>query len=345
MALEVCRYKVAEAVKKGVLPREYLLCEDSRCRYRHVERLCEGAVRGRDIEYFSGIDEWIDWLSWSTVLLDEKDYLVAAVHALDLAPRLAGTDYGTTRQRDLGQLWTDTIRGFLGEIAFVKWLELRFGVKAELDYRKGPLTEFLPSDIKSVDGRQPRLNISIKTTKLRGIWLDIPYKQIEHSDIFVLVRVGVTREHFLAFLKKISVIRDKILGKAIELGIISDGELKSIWDTIPEFTSVPAYIAGFFDKRIYSDEIKRQNRIFIVDGVMKTKRFIINKFVGYWHPKRELYKKIVIEMLRSQGKRIPNNVKLEFEGIGDFSSTLHFLVSSGALKRRKEEWQAVIKDI
>ena len=355
MALALCRHKIEGAVREGVLPKEYLLCEDSRCRSRHVDRLCEGAVRGRDIECFSSIDEWINWLSWSTVLLDEKDYLVAAVHALDLAPRLAGTDYGTTRQRDLGQLWTDTIRGFLGEIAFVKWLERRFGVKAELDYRKGPLVAFLPSDIKSVNGRKPKLNISIKTTKLRGIWLDIPYKQIEHSDIFVLVRVGVTREHFLAFLKKISVIRDKILGKAIELGIISDGELRSIWDTIPEFSNVPAYIAGFFDKRKYGANIKKRDSVFLVEGVVRKvksrkkkkiiTKVIINKFVGYWHPKQEIYKNKVIELLRGQNKQVPDDAEIEFEGIGDFSSTLHFLVSSGALKRSKEEWQAVIEEI
>ena len=341
----LCKRKVEIAIRNGLLPQEYLSYEDSRRGVKHVDMLCEGAVRGRDIESFSNIDEWISWLSWSTVLLDEKDYLTAAVHALDLAPRLAGTDYGTTRQRDLGQLWTDTIRGFLGEIAFVKWLEEKFGVKAELDYRKGPLTEFLPSDIKMISGRSPKLNISIKTTKLRGIWLDIPYKQIEHSDVFILVRVGVTREHFLAFLKKISVIKDKILGKAIELGIITDEELKSIWDTIPEFTNVPAYIVGFFDKRVYGDEVKMRDSIFLVDGIMKTKRFIINKFIGYWHPKQELYRSKVIELLRKQGRYIPDNVKIEFEGIGDFSRTLHFIVSSGALNRKREEWENLISQI
>ncbi|RLF64728.1 MAG: hypothetical protein DRN26_06250 [Thermoplasmata archaeon] len=343
--MSLCKYKVEEAVKKEILPKEYLLYEDSRRKARHADTLCEGAVRGRDIETFPSINEWISWLSWSTVLLDEKDYLLAAVHALDLAPRLAGTDYGTTRQRDLGQLWTDTIRGFLGEIAFVKWLKSRFGIDAQLDYRKGQLTEFLPSDIKSVDERPPKLNISIKTTKLRGIWLDIPYKQIEHSDIFVLVRVGVTREHFLAFLKKISVIRDKILNRAVELGIITDEEVESIWDTIPEFTRIPAYIVGFFDKREYGDSIKRRDSIFLVDGEMKTKRFIINKFIGYWHPKQDVYKRKVIELLRKHGRRVPDNVKLEFEGIGDFSSTLHFIVSSGVLKRRREDWKALINEI
>lgn len=343
--ISLCKNKVETAVKNRLLPQEYLLYEDIRRGVKHADMLCEGAVRGRDVESFSDIDEWIGWLSWSSVLLDEKDYLTAAVHALDLAPRLAGTDYGTARQRDLGQLWTDTIRGFLGEIAFAKWLKEKFKVRVELDYRKGSLTEFLPSDIRTIEGRSPKLNISIKTTKLRGIWLDIPYKQIEHSDVFVLVRVGVTREHFLAFLKKISVIKDKILDKALKLGIINDEELRDIWGTIPEFTKIPAYVAGFFDKRIYGNKIKKRDSIFLVDGVMKKKRFVINKFVGYWHPKQEEYKNRVIELLRGKGKVVPSDVRIEFEGIRDFSSTLHFIVSSGVLNRRREDWENLIKQI
>ncbi|MCC6024027.1 MAG: hypothetical protein LM600_04935, partial [Thaumarchaeota archaeon] len=64
------------------------------------------------MDQLEGFDEWVKWLGWSSVVLDENDYLKAALHALRLAPRVAATDYGTARQRDLGQLWADTIRGF-----------------------------------------------------------------------------------------------------------------------------------------------------------------------------------------------------------------------------------------
>lgn len=50
------------------------------------------------------------------------------MHVLRLAPKFAATDYGAVRMRDLGQLLTDAIRGFLGELAFTKWLKARFGV-------------------------------------------------------------------------------------------------------------------------------------------------------------------------------------------------------------------------
>lgn len=321
---------------KGALPQEYSA---------FVDEVCEGAVRGLDINQFRNLEEWAEWLSWASVVLDEKDYLVVATHALHLAPELAATDYGTARQRDLGQLWTDIIRGFLGEIAFTKWLESRFGVKATLDFRKGRLEEFLPSDIKEIDGRKPRLNISIKTTKLRGIWLDVPYAQMEHSDIFVLIRVGVTREHFVAFLKKISVIKDKILERALELGIVSKPELDEIWSRIPEFTNIPAYVAGFLDGRKLADKLEKE-KVLTVGGRIVGRRLVINEFLGFWHPDDDDYRKLV---LNKYWERHPSpserGLELEFEGIRGFSRALHFIANSGALSKKVHEWEAVVEEI
>ncbi|ACB39378.1 hypothetical protein [Pyrobaculum neutrophilum] len=342
-----CIASVEEGVGRGLLPKEFLGCEDRRG-VRHVEVLCEGAVKGGDIESLGGVQEWIQWLAWSSIVLDEKDYLEAALHALRIAPRLSATDYGTARQRDLAQQWTDVIRGLLGEIAFVRWLRERFGIYAELDYGLGSISNYLPSDIKLVNGRRPNLNVSIKTTKLRGIWLDVPYAQIEHSDIFVLVRVGVTRWHFLAFLKKISVIRDKIFEMSTRLGIADGGLLEELWSEMPEFENIPAYVAGFFDKRVYGDRLKSREEIVLADGVQKKKRFIVNRFVGFWNPStRELpkYRGKLLQMLRERYPDLPENVKIEFEGIGDFTRTLHFIVSSGALKRGRGEWERLVEEL
>lgn len=345
LTVPLCRQLIEEAVRRGSLSIEYLHYEDPRRRVRRADTLCEGIVRGRDWESFSSVDELLEWLSWSTVLLDEKDYLTATVHALSLAPKIAATDYGTARQRDLGQLVTDAVRGFLGEIALAKWLKARFGISVSLDYRRGRLAEFLPSDIKLVNGRPSNLNVSIKTTKLRGMWLDIPFKQIEHSHVFVLVRVGVSREHFLAFLKEISAIKDKILAKAFEMGIVSEDERDNIWRAIPKFTRIPASIAGFFDKREYEDAVSERTSIILAGGEMKRKRFIVNLFAGYWHPERREYRERILEVLRRQGYSVPENVKIEFAGIGNFSRTLHFIVSSGALRRRREDWERLVRDL
>ncbi|MHA1632761.1 MAG: hypothetical protein ACTSXC_08165 [Candidatus Freyarchaeota archaeon] len=329
------------AVRKGLIPQEFS---------NFVDEVCEGAVRGLDVKQFKGIDEWVGWLSWSSVLLNEEDYLTAATHALWLAPKLAATDYGTARQRDLGQLWTDTIRGFLGEIAFVKWLKERFGLEAVLDFRKGRLEEFLPSDVKEVNKRSPKLNVSIKTTKLRGIWLDVPYAQIKHSDVFVLVRVGVTREHFLAFLKKVSAIGDKILKRALGIGIVTKKELSEIWDSIPEFTNVPAYVAGFLDKRDFAEDLEGE-QVLIVDGAVrgrKNVRLVVNKFLGFWHPGDDSYKERLLQKYQKTHPGLTADIRgldVEFEGIGGFSKTLHFIASSGVLKRKKHEWEKIAGEL
>ncbi len=334
--IKACVQYVSAGIDSGKLPRAFKGFE---------EEVCEGAVRARDIEVFGDYSRWVEWLGWASVVLDEDDYLKAAVYGLNLAPKLAGTDYGTARQRDLGQLWTDVIRGFLGEIAVAKWLKERFGIAAELDYRLGPLEEFLPSDIKSVAGREPRLRVSIKTTKLSGLWLDVPGAQIEHSDVFILVRVGVTREHFLAFLKKISVIRDKLLKEAVERGLVKEEEVEQIWDSIPEFTAVPAYIAGFLDKTEIQDKLRDRTAVIEADGDVKKKRVVINKFLGFWHPGEAIYEEKLKGLLRERGKRVEDEMSIEFEGIGDFSKTLHFIASSGVLKKRKEDWKKLVEKL
>jgi hypothetical protein len=332
--IRTCVQYVSASVDSGKLPRAFKGFE---------EEVCEGAVRARDIEVFGDYSRWVEWLGWASVVLDENDYLKAAVYGLNLAPKLAGTDYGTARRRDLGQLWTDVIRGFLGEVAVAKWLKERFGITAELDYRLGPLEEFLPSDIKSVAGREPKLRVSIKTTKLSGLWLDVPGAQIEHSDVFILVRVGVTREHFVAFLKKISVIRDKLMKEAVERGLVKREEIEQIWDSIPEFTAIPAYIAGFLDKTEIQDKLRDRTAVIEADGDVKRKRVVINKFLGFWHPGKAIYEEKLKELLRERGKRVEDKMSIEFEGIEDFSKTLHFIASSGVLKKKKEDWEKLVE--
>jgi len=330
--ISLCVPRIRSAISKGELPDSFRGFE---------EELCEGAVRGLDVNQFSDYDDWIAWLRWASVSLDEDDYLKAALHGLYLAPKLAATDYGTSRQRDLGQLWTDSIRGFLGEVSFTKWLQERFGISIELDYKRGQLEEFLHSDIKSVDGREPKLKVSIKATKLGGIWLDVPGAQIGHSDVFVLVRMGVTREQFIGFLKKISVIRDKLIRGALERGLMKEEELKDLWNVVPEFTSIPAYIAGFLDKPEYKDE----HAVIEADGEVKKKRVIINKYLGFWHPEKPEYDEAVRILLAGRGKAVEKDMRIEFEGIGNFSSALHFIASSGVLEKRKEHWEGLIKKL
>ena len=290
---------------------------------------------------FGGCREWIEWLGWASTTLDENDYLKAAVYGLRLAPNLAGTDYGTSRQRDLGQRWTDAIRGLLGEITVAKWLKERFGVSVELDYRLGPLSGFLQSDIKSVNGREPRLKVSVKTAKFSGLWLDVPGAQIDHSDVYILVRIGVTREHFVAFLKKLSVIRDKLIKEAVARGLAEADEMKQMWEATPEFTAVPAYMAGFLDKIEIQDRLRDGAAIIEADGDLKKTKVVINKFLGFWHPEEDEGR--LRDFLKDRGKAVRDNMGIEFEGIRDFSKTQHFIASSGVLKKKEEDWKSFIQ--
>ncbi|MEM2197199.1 MAG: hypothetical protein QW290_08980 [Sulfolobales archaeon] len=353
--LNMCTELVRNLVSEQRLPQELLEVEShtKKTSKSFLERLCEGIVRSRDAENFKSEKEWAENLVFSSVLLTRNEYLEATVHALRLAPKIAATDYGTSRQRDLAQIWTDAIRGFLGEIAFRKWLRERFGIEVKLDFRRGPLEEFLPSDLTRIkkpreEWRKPKLRVSIKTTKLQGMWLDVPYAQLEHSDVFVLVRVGVSRGHFLAFLKDISVIMDKILTLAQNQGLeVSREEFQ---DSIPEFKNIPAFVVGFFDKNEVADKLQDRRTVLTVDGDLKKKRsggyrLILNRFAGWWNPKDPECKKRVVDNFMKTHPRVrldADKLNIEFEGLGEISETLHFLVSSGALKQRREDWEKLI---
>lgn len=354
----ICEIHIKQLVKKGLLPKALLEVDTytkSSCK-SFLERLCEGIMKGCDAESYKTINDWTADLVFSSIVLTYEDYLKAAVHALRLAPKIAATDYGTSRQRDLAQVWTDAIRGFLGEIAFEKWLKERFGIEVGLDFRAGSLEEFLPSDIAWVkrpgeSPRSPRLKISIKTTKLQGIWLDIPYAQLEHSDVFVMVRVGVSRNHFIAFLKEISVIRDKIFEMAKKLGIQFDEE--EVWKTIPSFTDIVAFVVGFFDRRQYPGLERNREVVLSADGNLKRHqkeryKIVLNKFVGWWNPRDHKYKITIAHIFKNKGLDVPTDpsmLDVEFEGLGEPSEALHFFVSSGMLKRKRDDWENLLEEL
>ena len=103
-------------------------------------------------------------------------------------------------------------------------------------HEKGDLEDFLDTDIPEIklegqEWRNSNINLGIKTTKMRGIWLDIPGDQFNHSDYHILVKVGVGRDHLFGFFKKISVFKDKILRLGIEIGALDEDESLSLFDS------------------------------------------------------------------------------------------------------------------
>ena len=302
----------------------------------HLLRGAEGAL-----EIEGSFENWLERFKYQFQWLDKDDYSRALIRALWLAPRFAGTDFGSSRQRDMGQVWTDTARGFLGEIALAKFLQESFSIETRLDTRRGDLAEFLPTDIAEVklpkeEWREAKLKISIKTTKFNGRWLDLPGAQFEHSDVFVLVKIGILRQHFLAFLKAISFLRDKLFVKAKNLGELDEDDAKELWDEIPEFEPIPTYIAGFMYKGDINLPIHEIN-IRLVGKFERTKRLEVSQGIGLFTPEniRSLPK---VQEIDPSGSR-----RIVIVPIIDSFTGQHFFAHSGGLKYGEEEWHRLIE--
>jgi len=323
-----------------------------------VSKFLQGKIRSEDsakllavqvlrgaaeaLELNVGFEKWFEnRFKYQFTWLDKDDYSKSLVRALWLAPVFAGTDFGSSRQRDLAQVWTDTARGFLGEIAVSKFLSEKFGIQTSLDTRRGKLMDFLPTDIAKVklsegDERSPKLRMSIKTTKFNGRWLDAPGAQIEHSDVFILVKVGILRNHFLSFLKAISFLKDKLFPNAVNLGELDNEEAEKLWDEIPYFDPIPAYIAGYLNK----GELK-----FPIDNLIckkrrgKYPRITITQGVGLFS-KENIRDNIEVKKLDPEGE-----LRIEIEPIIDSLTSPHFFAHSGGLKWGEKDWTELISRI
>lgn len=302
----------------------------------HAEKLYQAARRGGELAQFGGdVRRWFyDRLEPSMVVLDPDDYTEALIYALKVAPHLAGTDYGTSRQRDLGQLWTDTTRGLLGEQAVVRFFEDRFGLTLKVDYTLGDLEEYLPADITGgtlPNGEEVELErrVSVKTTKFQGIWLDITGAQIEHSDAFILAKIGVRRDHFVAYLKRSGFIDDILLRRGRELDTLTDEDAQAIRDSVPDFRPIPCYISGFMEKPIETTGVTRYRKRHTRSGDLKG--YTIKGYVGRLDDGEpvELPPELVGE-------------DIEFAGIGNFTRTRHYIANTGNLSWSDDEWTALV---
>lgn len=315
---------------------------DSNTVQKLAEQIIRGAIEGLEFNDDDSFKEWFEnRFKYQFIWLDKDDYSKALVRALWLAPVFAGTDFGTSRQRDMAQVWTDTARGFLGEITVSKFLKEKFSVETALDTRRGDLREFLPTDIVRIkfpqeDWRDPNLKISIKTTKFNGRWLDVPGTQIKYSDVFILVKIGILRHHFLAFLKAISFLKDKLFPKAKNLGELNDAMAEKLWNEIPQFDPIPAYIAGYLNK----NDLRLPIHQLICQKKGRTKiRITVTQGIGIFS-KKTLRNHPCIKKLDPDG-----NLRIEIEPIIDSITKPHFLAHSGGLKWGEENWCSLIKQL
>jgi len=324
------------------------IIEDKRVLKEVHQTLLRGAVNSGETENSpEDINKWFkDRFKPNSVILDKDDYSRALIRSLWIAPNLAALDFSGGRLRDFAQLWTDTARGFLGEIAVQKFLKDSFDFNMKIETRRGKVEEFMPSDISVIDkgkSRKSKIDVSIKTTKLNGRWLEIPESQLKQSDVFVFVKLGISRYHFSSYLKTLKAI-EQIFSRGAELKELDDKQIKLLSTEIPDWNPIPAYISGFVDKRglklpVHSMNFKTpRKRQKGQDGQRPISRIVIEGGIGLFSYESVEKQKDVKAL--DAGKDIP----IEIAGIGKEVDG-NFYASSGELTFRKDAWQKLVDSL
>lgn len=299
------------------------------------QKILEKAVLGGESAE-SDLREWYEHrFKPNVVFVEQKEYGAATIDALRIITHTAGTDFGGSRQRDLAQRWADFTRGYLGEQAFKQFLATKFNIDSELEHTLGgEIGELSATDIKRIkkpeeEWRNPLLKISIKTSKMGGIWLDVAKAQLEATDVAVLVRIGgSTQSHLLAFMKSLSVFKDKILKFGQDQSIIDADEAQRIFDDVPSFNRIPAYICGFVKT---SDVVGRPARH---EGILRTKNYEAYGWSGLWTPAAMAEIK--------QKENVPGSVSLR--GLGEISHDA-YLFNAGALQWQLADWEGIARGL
>ena len=297
---------------------------------KEAVNIIDKAIAGGEIAPDDDFDDWINkrFLP-NLVFIDEKGYSLMCIDALKILSKTAPTDYGSSRQRDLGHLWADMTRGYLGQYAFKLFLKDRWGITAKLGHEVGELKDYLPMDIHQIrepegEYRVPRIKVGIKAVKWNGIWFDISGDQFNHSDIHVLVKVGTGRDHLFAFFKKISVFKDKILKVGQEVGSLSEEEAEKLYQDLPTFTPISAYICGFVPKDAVYKNLS-------YTGSKGRLHYTINSWNG------PINSGDLDRIKEKEG--VSGDVK--FEGIGKFAHDKGYLFNTGSLLWKEEDWASV----
>lgn len=301
-----------------------------------AEKIISAAIQGRETKNgVADIEAWIEnQLIPNTVLIDKDGYTEMCIDALKTTSTQVLTDFGTSRQRDFGQAWADMIRGYLGEFAVKEFLKTQFGLDTRLAHQRGIAETFYDSDISEVfkDGtwRKPKINIGVKTTKYNGLWLDVAKEQFLKSDIHVQVKIGGGSTHLFSFFKELSVFRDKILKVGLDGNYLTQDESDQIWNDIPKFKPIPAYITGFAIRDLDYGKLD-------YDGHMAKIHYTIHTFRG-------LLPRDYKEQIKAR-EGVSGNGKVKFESIDEFSSSDRYLFNTGSINRTRAEWESFINRI
>ena len=276
-----------------------------------VMELLMGAIRGGEIVpqipsrtgALIGQEQLKQWwegrVKPQTLVLGRDDYLKCLLFAIRAFYRRTGmtiTHFGRREQRrEMGQWLSNQTEGKLGEIAVQKFLQ-RHGIQADLDWtlRETP-GDYLP-DIASVWRRPPNLRVSIKTTKFRGIWLDLPKREVDRAergiDAAILVRIGLPEDHFLRVLKEISALLKLLaaylgfdeakLRHVLQEGTTEADEIREIWEEVPSLGALKAYVVGYALKDdLHSRLVKKGEKVERL-GKMEEDKYVLKSGELRW---------------------------------------------------------------
>ena len=276
----------------------------------------------------SDFDDWFEnRLKRNIIFLSKSDYEEMCLNSLKALRNFAETDFGSSRQRDFNQKWADTTRGYLGEKALQKFLE-KFKISVKLQHKAGELNDFIGTDIHEIKKpgenrlRTPKKTIGIKTTKLNGMWLDIPGAQFHHSDYHILIKLMLEKDHIFSFFKEISIFKDKLLKRAVEKGYFKKNEADEFFNTIPNLEKIPAYITGF----VKSSDFKSDHYFYA--GKKGRKHYTIQSWRGR-------YKSSFLQKIKEK-ESIEGDIK--FQGIGEFSHDDAYIFNTGSLNFSSDGW-------
>ena len=157
----------------------------------------------------SDLDAWKAYYDDTTVILDQDSYYTALRFSLSKfysgAPR---ANFATSTQREAGKYLSDHITGFLGEVAFQKFMQDKFDIQIRLDDNVDGLVR--SQDIVAVSRRrgvenQPSFKLSVKTSKMKNVWLIVGKNEIElddrKSDYYIFVRVCLEPDHIVRLIR------------------------------------------------------------------------------------------------------------------------------------------------
>jgi hypothetical protein len=218
----------------------------------------------------------------------------------------------------------------LGEIGVQQILNKKFHVDVFLGHEKGNIEDFLTSDIhqiklkNDITPRDSKINISIKTTKSNGIWLDIPGDQFSHSDVYILTKIGITTDHLFSFFKHISVFKDKVLKRGQDSGFLTEVEANKIYNDVPSFNKIYGYIPGFITN-------KNEYSLYKYEGRKPKSKFQITNWIGKYE-----------ENYLSDIKKKENANTIDFLGIGKFSQSNRYIFGTKSLHYTKKDWNDLI---